>query len=62
MFKPPPPYDYYITCPECEGEGRCEYEHAINNPMLPRGGYLIGTIELCDTCEGWGEIGQYNDD
>ena len=46
----------YITCPECGGEGQCEYEVAVPAPMAWRGGELEGRIMECELCGGSGEI------
>ena len=46
----------YITCPECGGEGQCEYEVAVPAPMAWRGGWLEGRIMECELCGGSGEI------
>ena len=46
----------YVLCPECGGEGECEYERPVvdwNN-----GGYLEGYMDTCDTCEGEGYINE----
>jgi len=44
----------YIKCPECGGEGLCEYERAVVD--WNDGGYLEGYTDTCDTCEGEGYI------
>ena len=46
----------YITCPECGGAGKCEYEVAVPAPMAWRGGWLEGRIMECELCGGSGEI------
>lgn len=46
----------YITCPECGGEGQCEYEVAVPAPMAWRGGWLEGRMMECELCGGSGEI------
>lgn len=46
----------WIECPECGGEGRCEYEVAVPDPMAWRGGELQGRIMECEMCSGSGEI------
>lgn len=46
----------WIECPECGGEGRCEYEVAVPDPMAWRGGELQGRIMECQMCEGSGEV------
>tara|TARA_R100001510_G_C7455520_1_gene78430 strand:- start:255 stop:425 length:171 start_codon:yes stop_codon:yes gene_type:complete len=44
------------TCPECGGEGECEYEVAVSAPMAWTGGWLEGRIMECQLCEGSGEV------
>ena len=44
----------HVVCPECGGEGRCEYERAVVDYM--RGGDLEGYINECEKCEGSGEV------
>lgn len=46
--------DKEIECPECGGEGRCEYEVAVVD--WKHGGYLTTEMATCETCDGWGEI------
>lgn len=43
-------------CPECGGEGECEYEVAVSAPMAWNGGWLEGRIMECQLCEGSGEV------
>lgn len=50
----------YIVCPECNGDGRCEYEVAVPDPMAWRGGELRGVMMDCELCGGSGEV--ENDD
>ena len=50
----------YIVCPECNGDGRCEYEVAVPDPMAWRGGELRGVMMDSELCGGSGEI--ENDD
>ena len=38
----------HVVCPECGGEGRCEYERAVVDYM--RGGDLEGYIDECEKC------------
>ena len=47
-------YPKEIECPECGGEGRCEYEVAVVD--YEHGGYLAGKMMECQLCEGYGEI------
>ena len=44
----------YIKCPECGGEGECEYERSVID--WNDGGYLEGYMDTCDTCEGEGYL------
>jgi len=44
----------HIPCPECGGEGHCEYERAIVD--YNRGGYLEAYYADCEECRGSGEI------
>lgn len=44
------------TCPECGGEGECEYEVPAPDPMAWRGGELVGRVMTCEKCDGTGEI------
>ena len=46
----------YVLCPECGGEGECEYERAVVD--WNDGGYLEGYTDTCDTCEGEGYINE----
>lgn len=43
-------------CPECGGEGQCEYEVAVPAPMDWRGGWLEDRLMECELCGGSGEI------
>lgn len=45
-----------VTCPECDGEGRLEYEIAVPDFGAYRGGELQGKIMDCEMCEGCGEV------
>lgn len=54
--------DDYIECPECGGEGTCEYEVAKPDWGAPRGGELVGVIMECEVCGGSGEILAEEDD
>lgn len=53
-------YDLYgcvlmeADCPECGGEGRCEYEEAVVD--WDHGGYLKGVVKTCQRCDGHGVI------
>ena len=44
------------TCPECGGEGQCEYEVSVPSPMSWRGGWLEDRLLECELCGGSGEI------
>jgi len=44
----------HIECPECGGEGECEYERSVID--WNDGGYLEGYMDTCDTCEGEGYL------
>ncbi len=43
-------------CPECGGEGQCEYEVPVPAPMSWRGGWLEDRLMECELCGGSGEI------
>jgi len=43
-----------VECPECGGEGRCEYEVAVID--WEHGGYLKGERMTCERCQGDGVI------
>ena len=43
-----------VDCPECGGEGRCEYEEAVVD--WDHGGYLKGVVKTCERCDGYGAI------
>ena len=45
-----------MKCPECGGEGECEYEVEVSAPMAWSGGWLEGRIMECQLCEGTGEV------
>ena len=49
------------TCPECGGEGQCEYEGAVPAPMAWRGGWLEDQLMECELCGGVGEIDDEDD-
>lgn len=49
-----PDVDYYKQCPECGGDGRVEYERAVVDYV--NGGYLEGYMDICETCDGAGEV------
>jgi hypothetical protein len=44
------------TCPECGGEGKCEYEVSVPSPMSWRGGWLEDRLLECELCGGSGEL------
>lgn len=46
----------FIECPECKGEGRCEYERAVPMSNSNPYGYLEDYWAECDNCSGMGEI------
>lgn len=46
----------WVECPDCGGEGRCEYEIAVPDWGAPRGGELQGKIMECETCGGSGDV------
>lgn len=46
----------YVLCPECGGEGECEYERPVVD--YTNGGYLEGYMDTCDTCDGEGYINE----
>ena len=43
-----------IECPQCGGEGRCEYERGVVD--WKHGGYLEAFMDECDECQGSGEV------
>jgi C4-type Zn-finger protein len=43
-----------VDCPECGGEGRCEYEEAVVD--WDHGGYLKGVVKTCEKCNGYGAV------
>ena len=43
-------------CPECGGEGQCEYEVPVPAPMSWRGGWVEDRLMECELCGGSGEI------
>jgi DnaJ-class molecular chaperone len=45
-----------IDCPECDGEGRCEYERAVPMSNSNPYGYLEGYWAECENCGGTGII------
>jgi C4-type Zn-finger protein len=49
-------YREWIECPECGGEGRCEYTVAVPDFGAPRGGELQGRMMDCATCGGSGDV------
>ena len=46
----------FIECPECGGEGRCEYERAVPMSFSNPHGYLENYWAECDNCGGVGDI------
>ena len=49
-----------VDCPECDGQGRCEYEEAVID--WDHGGYLKGVVKTCQKCFGIGVIEAEDDD
>jgi hypothetical protein len=47
-------FDDEVECPECGGEGRCEYEFQVIDHI--RGGEIVGLVRECRMCEGSGVI------
>lgn len=45
---------YDKLCPDCGGEGQCEYE--VAQPDYRYGGELVGRWMDCETCQGFGYI------
>jgi len=43
-----------IVCPECGGVGIAEYERPVVDYV--NGGYLKDSMEVCELCDGYGEI------
>jgi len=45
-----------VVCPDCDGEGRVEYDlprpHGFNRDV----GYLDTVMDDCETCSGYGEL------
>lgn len=53
-------YPNEIECPECGGEGECEYEVSVVD--YQHGGYLKGEVMTCQRCHGDGFIGAGEED
>ena len=51
-----------IDCPECDGEGRCEYERAVPMSNSNPYGYLEDYWATCENCGGTGIIEDDLDD
>ena len=51
-----------IPCPECDGEGRCEYEHEVPMSNSNPYGYLEAYWADCENCHGSGEIEREDED
>jgi len=51
-----------IDCPECDGEGRCEYERAVPMSNSNPYGYLEDYWADCENCGGTGIIEDDLDD
>lgn len=49
-----------VTCPQCEGEGRCAYDEPVVDHN--GGGYLKEVIDTCNLCEGSGVVPREEDD
>ncbi len=43
-----------MTCPDCDGWGRCEYEKPVVDYV--NGGFLDVVWDTCENCDGSGEI------
>ena len=43
-----------MTCPECEGYGKGEYEKPVIDYV--NGGFLDSYWDTCEKCDGLGEI------
>jgi DnaJ-class molecular chaperone len=54
------PERLWTECPECEGDGKIEYE--VPKPDYRYGGELVGEVRDCETCEGRGEIEQHEEE
>ena len=50
----------FITCPECDGEGQCEYDDP--RPDYVNGGEIHAVWDTCETCHGSGEIEREDDE
>ena len=43
-----------MTCPDCDGEGRREYEKPVVDYV--NGGFIDVVWDTCETCDGSGEV------
>ena len=41
-------------CPECGGMGQAEYERPVVDHV--NGGYLVDVMDICESCDGYGEV------
>lgn len=48
------------NCPECYGFGEIEEDLYVVDWV--RGGYIDGTISICPTCDGSGEVEEEEED
>lgn len=52
----------YINCPECDGEGRCEYEREVPMSNSNPYGYLEDYWADCENCNGAGRVERDDDE
>ena len=45
-----------IVCPDCDGEGRVEYERPRPHGFHRDIGYIDTVMDDCETCSGYGEL------
>lgn len=45
-----------IVCPDCDGEGRVEYERPRPHNFHRDIGYIDTVMDDCETCSGYGEL------
>lgn len=54
--------EFRKTCPECDGRGEVEYEVPVYASNSNPYGYYTSKWDLCDVCEGRGEVIEEFDD
>ena len=45
-----------IVCPDCDGEGRVEYDLPRPHNLHRDIGYIDTVMDDCETCSGYGEL------